>query len=89
MTLSQDFNYAIGKRIRRARSNRDYYQITLAEKIGITASHLSRIESGRRSLSAYQYCQIAIALNINESDLNPFRLLKNHELIFPSFDRLS
>ncbi len=63
----------IGVRIAIARKSKNWEQKDLAEAVNVTQSYVSRIESGKRSLSAQLFCAIALALEIEERDLNPYR----------------
>ena len=63
----------IGTRIAIARKSKNWEQKDLAIAVNISQAHLSRIESGKRGLSAQLLFAIALALEIDERDLNPYR----------------
>ena len=64
-----NFLVFVGKRIAKARADREYSQATLAEKANISVSHLSNIERGRKSLSAEVLFKIAEALQVSTDSL--------------------
>ena len=59
------FLKSVGRRIAKARRDRGYSQVMLAEKANISVSHLSNIERGRKSLSAEVLLRIAEALQVS------------------------
>lgn len=61
--------YEIGQRIRKFRKARGLSQETLAEKIGISVTHMSHIETGNTKLSLPVFVEIVSALDIQADDL--------------------
>ena len=56
--------YEIGQRIRRIRKARRLSQEELAEKVGISTTHMSHIETGNTKLSLPVFVNIARALEV-------------------------
>lgn len=74
-----DINYAdIGKRIRQERCGRSFTQEKLAEKIGISVTHMSNIENANTKLSLPVLVDIANALDC-DSNVLLFGSLKNNK----------
>ncbi len=61
--------YAIGQRIRKARKAHNLSQEELAEKIGISVTHMSHIETGNTKLSLSVFARLAAALETRADDL--------------------
>jgi ribosome-binding protein aMBF1 (putative translation factor) len=61
----------ISQRIRSARMAAGLNQTELAEKAGLTQSHISRLENGEHSPNQLTIQKIAKALDIPASDLDP------------------
>ena len=61
--------YEIGQRIRRIRKAHKLSQEELAEKIGISTTHMSHIETGNTKLSLPVFVDIAEALEVNTDSL--------------------
>lgn len=61
--------YAIGQRIRKNRKAHMLSQEALAEKVGISTTHMSHIETGNTKLSLSVFVDIANALEIRADDL--------------------
>ena len=59
----------IGQKIRKYRRAKKMSQETLAEKVGISTTHLSHIETGNTKLSLPVLVQFAIALDVHTDDL--------------------
>lgn len=59
----------IGDNIRKMRLNQHLKQEFLAQKIGLSKSEISRIESGNRCAKITKLVEIAKILNVNISDL--------------------
>ena len=57
-------NSALGKRIKQERATRGWTQAILAEKTGISDSHLSAIECGKSNCSVKNFVKIANAFLI-------------------------
>ncbi len=56
--------YDIGQRIRKIRKARGLSQEQLAEKVGISTTHMSHIETGNTKLSLSVFVGIAAALKV-------------------------
>lgn len=61
--------YAIGQQIRRYRKLRGYSQEQLAEKIDISTTHMSHIETGSTKLSLPVLVSLATVLEVRTDDL--------------------
>lgn len=61
--------YEIGQRIRKFRKAYNLSQEQLAEKIGISVTHMSHIETGNTKLSLPVFVDIADALSVRTDDL--------------------
>lgn len=61
--------YKIGQQIRKFRKAQGLSQEELAEKIGISTTHMSHIETGNTKLSLSVFVDIANALNVQTDDL--------------------
>ena len=61
--------YKIGQRIRKYRKANGLSQEQLAEKIGISVTHMSHIETGNTKLSLSVFVDIAKALEVQADDL--------------------
>lgn len=61
--------YAIGQRIRRIRKAHKLSQEELAEKVGISTTHMSHIETGNTKLSLPVFVDIAEALEVKTDSL--------------------
>lgn len=61
--------YKIGQQIRRLRKAHGLSQEELAEKINISTTHMSHIETGNTKLSLPVFIQIAAALEVRTDDL--------------------
>lgn len=59
----------IGKRIRHYRKAHRFSQEELAEKVGISATHMSHIETGNTKLSLLVFVAIAEALSVRTDEL--------------------
>ncbi|MGN1118734.1 MAG: helix-turn-helix domain-containing protein, partial [Oscillospiraceae bacterium] len=55
--------YAIGQRIRKIRKANRLSQEQLAERVGISVTHMSHIETGNTKLSLEVFAEIAQALD--------------------------
>ena len=65
--------FAIGQRIRCARKARGLSQEVLAEKVQISVTHMSHIETGNTKLSLAVLVDLAVALDIcTDSPYNNF-----------------
>jgi len=61
--------YAIGQRIRKFRKSRGLSQEELAEKIGISTTHMSHIETGNTKLSLPVFVDLASVLEVRADEL--------------------
>lgn len=61
--------YIIGQRIRKFRKAHSFSQEELAEKVGISTTHMSHIETGNTKLSLAVLVKIALALEVNTDDI--------------------
>ena len=61
--------YEIGQRIRKKRKAQGLSQEDLAEKIGISTTHMSHIETGNTKLSLPVFVSVADALNCRTDEL--------------------
>lgn len=60
----KDYSYSIVYDIRRAREERGLTQEELAERAGISHSHLSKVENGSRAIGMKTYIKILEALEV-------------------------
>lgn len=61
--------YKIGQKIRKLRRAHGFSQEELAERIGISTTHMSHIETGNTKLSLPVFVDIASALEVRTDDL--------------------
>lgn len=61
--------YQIGQRIRKFRRACGMSQEELAEKIGISTTHMSHIETGNTKLSLPVLVEIAVVLNVRTDEI--------------------
>ena len=61
--------YEIGQRIRKIRKAQNLSQEELAEKIGISTTHMSHIETGNTKLSLQVLVSLSEALEVRTDDL--------------------
>lgn len=61
--------YEIGQRIRKFRKAKNLSQEQLAEKVGISVTHLSHIETGNTKLSLQVFVDIANQLSVQTDEL--------------------
>lgn len=61
--------YAIGQRIRKIRKAHGLSQEELAEKVGISTTHMSHIETGNTKLSLPVFVELAEALEIRTDEM--------------------
>ena len=61
--------YKIGQQVRKYRKAHNLSQEQLAEKIGISVTHMSHIETGNTKLSLQVFVDIARALDVQTDDL--------------------
>lgn len=63
---------AIGKRIKRLRNKAGLTQEVLAEKIGVSTTHVGLVEIGNRRMSLKTLQRVANALKVKVKDLIPY-----------------
>ncbi len=61
--------YKIGQRVRAFRRAQDFSQEELAERAGISVTHMSHIETGNTKLSLPVFLRLAQALGVRADDL--------------------
>lgn len=61
--------YAIGQRIRKVRKARGLSQEKLAEKIGISTTHMSHIETANTKMSLSTFSELAAVLEVRTDEL--------------------
>lgn len=61
--------YEIGQRIRKIRKANNLSQEQLAERVGISTTHMSHIETGNTKLSLQVFVDIACALSVQTDEL--------------------
>lgn len=78
--------YKIGQNIRKIRKAHSLSQEELAEKVNISTTHMSHIETGNTKLSLPVFVDIAVALEVRTDDL-----LNNYETatISSSFEEIA
>lgn len=59
----------LGKALAQARERRGFKQSDIAAKLGLPASHLSKVENGTRRLDVIEFVQIAAAMEIDPGQL--------------------
>jgi transcriptional regulator with XRE-family HTH domain len=59
----------LGRVIARARESKGLKQQDVAARLGLPASHLSKVEHGTRRLDAIEFIQIAEAIGTDPADL--------------------
>lgn len=67
-----DIKIKLGARIRELRKSKNITQEELVEIIGSDTNNLSRIENGKKFMSADKLVKIAAALNVDVKDLFDF-----------------
>ena len=60
--------YSIGQRVRKIRKARGLSQEELAEKVGISITHMSHIETGNTKLSLPVFAALASALEVRTDE---------------------
>ncbi len=61
--------YAIGQRIRKVRKARGLSQKKLAEKVGISTTHMSHIETANTKMSLPTFVELASVLEVRTDEL--------------------
>lgn len=61
--------YAIGQRIRKIRKARGWSQEKLAEKVGISTTHMSHIETANTKMSLSTFTELASVLEVRTDEL--------------------
>lgn len=67
-----DIKLQLGERIKELRKSKGITQEQLVEIIGSNTNNLSRIENGKKFMSAEKLVKIALALNVEIKDLFDF-----------------
>ena len=78
--------YKIGQRIRKYRKANGLSQEQLAEKIGISITHMSHIETGNTKLSLQVLVDITNALDVRSDDLLTDKV-SNREVAFDELNK--
>ena len=73
--------YLIGQKIRKFRKAHSLSQEALAEKVGISTTHMSHIETGNTKLSLAVLVNLAFALNVSTDDILFDRPIINNSLL--------
>ena len=81
-------NILLGKKIKEIRKKRGLTQDFLAEKVGIDAKHLSRIECGKNSLSLNLLYKICDVLNTDLGVLFDNISLKNKTKLIADINKI-
>ena len=81
-------NILLGKKIKEIRKKRGLTQDFLAEKVGIDAKHLSRIECGKNSLSLNLLYKICDVLNTDPCVLFDNISLKNKTELIADINKI-
>lgn len=79
-------NILLGKKIKEIRKNRGLTQDFLAEKVGIDAKHLSRIECGKSSLSLNLLYKICDALCVEPATIFDISQTKNKQQLIEAIN---
>lgn len=69
MTPKETYLKKIGQSIRKERTAKQIKQETLAKKVGLSKSEISRIENGKREIKVDMLREIALAIGIPVSSL--------------------
>lgn len=69
MTPKETYLKKIGQSIRKERTAKQIKQETLAKKVGLSKSEISRIENGKREIKVDMLREIALAIGIPPSSL--------------------
>lgn len=79
--------YQIGQRIRKYRKAQNLSQEQLSEKIGISVTHMSHIETGNTKLSLPVLVAISQTLNVHTDDLI-FDFPSNKDIIYKEIEEI-
>ena len=63
----------VGAIIKNRRRELSYSQSYIAEELGVSVSHISNIENGRREIGAYHFSKLSDILNVDLIDLYSVR----------------
>ena len=69
MTPKELYLKKVGQSIRKERTAKQIKQETLAKKVGLSKSEISRIENGKREIKVDMLREIALAIGIPASSL--------------------
>ena len=89
---SEDILKTIGKKIKKARMNKNYTQDYLSEKVGISTDLLRNIENSRNVGSLSALLNLCNALDITPNFLFAELLESNHDLdntLYSLFEKMS
>ena len=75
--------YKIGQKIRKYRKKFDFSQEQLAEKVGISVTHMSHIETGQTKVALPTIVKIANTLSVSVDEL----LCDSLEQVKPVYDK--
>jgi transcriptional regulator with XRE-family HTH domain len=67
--MASDIRIRLGERIRELRLQRSWRQIDLAVHADLSKTHIHDIETGKRQIGIEALERIAVALDMNPSDL--------------------
>ncbi len=67
--MATDICVAVGQRIRQLRQAKGWSQQILADHAQIERSHLARLEEGKREAGLRMLAKLAVALEVEPSDL--------------------
>ena len=65
----EEVRRALGRKVRKLRSELELSQEQLAERAGLHWTHISGIERGRHNLTLTTLCKVAVALRVSLSEL--------------------
>lgn len=60
--------YTMGERLRDLRSNRGMTQKELSKRAGVSAKHISRLETGRQDVSLHTFEQLTYGLRMSPAE---------------------
>ncbi|MCI8608635.1 MAG: helix-turn-helix transcriptional regulator [Firmicutes bacterium] len=63
--MASEFKFEVGKRIKKCRKNLELTQEAFADKVGMTAHQISRVENGHEEISSRNLAKIAEVFDIS------------------------
>lgn len=72
MTKISQKDTGVGKRIKRFRNKADITQEQLADKVGVSTTHVGLVETGKRRMSLKTLQKVANVLRVKVKDLIPY-----------------